>query len=433
MGPAEWDRIFDLFHAAREKSGGDRVILLDSACGEGTPIRKAVEELLKQDESADGFLSEPLFGFSAGALRQSPIGSGQRFGRYIIGPMLGRGGMGEVWSARDTDLDRPVALKFLSSEALTILDPYQIACEAKAASALNHPNIVTIHEVVHAESALAIVMELVEGAPLRQLTGKPLPTSELLRIGTQIAEALAAAHGSAIVHGDIKPENIVLRPDGYVKVLDFGLARKVTAEANTVAGNLGLGTLRYMSPEQVRDEALTPAIDIFSFGLVLYELATGRHAFPARSPVDAAQAILTKEPLPFSSVNVPAPVASLIRSMLVKEATARPSAQTVARILKELRAGKEPLDSIPVVLKWAIAATLLIAALFAVWRWKQMRNRVEAPSSVRSQRLCRKIGPQPPRFLPMGSWRPTLTSTGFSSVVPTTASHTLCRARQISP
>ena len=148
MTPEEWNRLFDVFHAAREKSGGERVMVLDSACGENTLLRKAVEELLREDEAANGFLSEPLFSSITGEPRASPIVPGQRLGRYVTVALIGRGGMGEVWSAQDTDLDRLVALKFLTSETLVGLDPQLITREAKAASALNHHGIVTIHEVV---------------------------------------------------------------------------------------------------------------------------------------------------------------------------------------------------------------------------------------------------------------------------------------------
>ena len=194
--------------------------------------------------------------------------------------MLGRGGMGEVWSARDLELDRPVALKFLRAHTALEMDAARIVREAQAASALNHPNIVTIHGVVRSEGIAAIVMELVEGSSLATLRNAPVALEKVLAIGSQIAQALAAAHAHGIVHGDIKPENIVQRHDGYIKVLDFGLAHRVIAGGMSAARAPGLGgTMRYMSPEQARGESLTPASDIFSFGLVLFELAAGRHPF----------------------------------------------------------------------------------------------------------------------------------------------------------
>ena len=416
MTPEEWNRLFDVFHAAREKSGGERVTVLDSACGENTLLRKAVEELLREDEAANGFLSDPLFISITGEPRANPIVPGQRLGRYVTVALIGRGGMGEVWSAQDTDLDRLVALKFLTSETLVGLDPQLITREAKAASALNHHGIVTIHEVVPSEPTPAIVMELVEGKPLREVCGKPLPIPDVLDIGLQIAEALAAAHAGGVIHGDIKPENIFLRPDRYVKLLDFGLARKVTTETlalgfSPVLGTLRymspeqaraepltpasdvfslglvlyellaghspvLGTLRYMSPEQARAEPLTPASDVFSLGLVLYELLAGRHAFPATSALDTAQGILEKKAASLSSLNphVPARLDLLVQAMLAKEPSARPTAESVVRTLRELRNPRRGLlDSVAAAWKWAAAAILILVACFAGWRWRQAR------------------------------------------------------------
>jgi eukaryotic-like serine/threonine-protein kinase len=376
MTPEEWNRLFDVFHAAREKSGGDRVTVLDSACGEDTLLRKAVEELLREDEAANGFLSEPLFSSITGEPCASPIVAGQRFGRYVTVALIGRGGMGEVWSAQDQDLDRLVALKFLTSETFVGLDPQLITREAKAASALNHHGIVTIHEVVSSGPSPAIVMELVKGKPIREVCGKPLPILEALDIVLQIAEALAAAHAGGVIHGDVKPENILLRPDRYVKLLDFGLARKVTTETLALGYSPVLGTLRYMSPEQARAEPLTPASDVFSLGLVLYELLAGQHAFPATSALDTARGILEKKATALSSLNphVPHRLDLLVQTMLAKEPSARPTAESVVRTLRELRNPRNGLvDSVAAIWKWAAAAILISVAGFAGWRWEQSR------------------------------------------------------------
>jgi Tol biopolymer transport system component len=337
MTPAEWTQVVELFHAAIETSGDQRAVLLDQACGTQSSLRKAVEELLKEHESAGGFLSEPLFNTQLRPSFPDVVAPDQRFGRFILLEMLGRGGMGEVWSARDPELDRSVALKFLRNEAASELDTAHIAREAKAASALNHPNIVTIHEVVRSEGCSAIVMELVQGSSLARLRGTSLSIDKVLSIGAQVANALAAAHANGIIHGDIKPENIMLRDDGYVKVLDFGLARRVTMETIAEAHGPVFGTLRYMSPEQATGESLIPASDVFSFGLVLFELATGRRAFDDESPLDALHAILTRESPAPASVNprVPAAFNSLILKMLAKAPALRPSAAEVARQLDE--------------------------------------------------------------------------------------------------
>ena len=209
--------------------------------------------------------------------------------------------MGEVYRARDTRLDREVALKLLPA-ALT-RDPDRVrrfVQEAKAVSALNHPNIVTIHEIGDCDAGRFIVMELVQGQTLRQLD-QPCALDALVDLGSQIARALSATHAAGITHRDIKPDNIMVRDDGYVKVLDFGLARLASraldADAQTLKGTLPgtlLGTVRYMSPEQARGEAVSHATDIFALGIVFYELATGRHPFTADTQVGYLHAITGK-------------------------------------------------------------------------------------------------------------------------------------------
>ncbi|MBV8867563.1 MAG: protein kinase, partial [Acidobacteriaceae bacterium] len=338
MAPAEWNQVVELFHAALETSGDQRVVLLDQACGTHTLLRKAVEELLKDHESAGSFLSEPLLDMRPRASCPDNVAPNQCFERFILLEMLGCGGMGEVWSARDTELDRPVALKFLRGERTSELDAPRIAREAKAASALNHPNIVTIHEVVRSEGCSAIVMELVNGTSLAKLRGTSLGIDEVLSIGAQLGRALAVAHANGIIHGDIKPENIMLREDGYVKVLDFGLARRVATETVAGANNAVNGTLRYMSPEQARGKTLGQASDIFSFGLVLFELAAGKHAFSDAAPLDALRATLTRPPPAPASVNpkIPSALNALILAMLAKNPGMRPSAAQVAMQLEEM-------------------------------------------------------------------------------------------------
>lgn len=227
------------------------------------------------------------------------LGVGSSIGHYTITGLLGRGGLGVVFSARDTVLGRTVALKVLTSASLSAhSDLARQIREATAASSLNHPNIVSIYQVVEDGRRAAIAMELVEGKSLRNLGGHPLPLDNLCHIGIQICQALAAAHRQGIIHRDIKPENAMLRPDGIVKVLDFGLARVLAASTLTSAGGIAVGTLRYMSPEQMRSARLTGSTDVFSLGLVLYELACARHPFDAESPLEAAHAIATSDPAP---------------------------------------------------------------------------------------------------------------------------------------
>jgi eukaryotic-like serine/threonine-protein kinase len=267
---------------------------------------------------------------------------GSTIGRFTLTEYLGCGGMGEVYAALDTDLGRTVAIKFLNSQWIGLAGAEErFIREARTASALNHPNIVTVHEVIRSDSTLAIVMERVDGAPLRQLCGQPLPLSQLSNIGQQIARALAAAHAARIVHRDIKPENVMLRSDGRLKVLDFGLARWSSGQDaesyHSTHSALPAGTWRYMSPEHYRNQPLGPETDIFAFGLVLYEMAAGRHPFSMELPLDTLHAIATEEAEPPSTHNrlIPAGLDSLILGMLAKDPAKRPTAEAVASALKK--------------------------------------------------------------------------------------------------
>jgi Tol biopolymer transport system component len=256
--------------------------------------------------------------------------------------------MGYVYSALDTELGRLVALKFLAPEVVATRPAIdRLIREAKAASALNHPHIVTVYGVVRSGDDVAIAMELVEGKPLRSYCGDPQPIVQVIRWGRQVAQALAAAHHREIVHHDIKPENLMVRSDGYVKVLDFGLARQLTSGSQRQIANSSVrlaGTLNYMAPEQTRAEAATSASDVFSLGIVLFELATGTHPFRSDSPLDTAHAIAHADPKSPSALNheIPAALNSLLLAMLAKRAEERPSAAEVDRTLSELERAPSP-------------------------------------------------------------------------------------------
>jgi len=261
---------------------------------------------------------------------------GATIGRFRVDRFLGRGGMGHVYAATDVELQRSVALKFFqpgkpgSSSSLESLLP-----EAQAVSALNHPNIVTLHEVLRTPTESAIVMELVEGQSLRQLTSAPHPVEQVAEWGLQIARGLAAAHEQGIVHRDIKPENLMVRADGLVKILDFGLARKLSPTGSL--DDLPIGTLGYMSPEQLRREPLTPATDLFSLGVVLWELAAGRHPFLTGSPRATTSAIEGHDPrFHIAPGPLAKPLERLLRRLLSKDSGARPDAPTSIRLLSDL-------------------------------------------------------------------------------------------------
>lgn len=267
-----------------------------------------------------------------------------RIAHYELLDKLGEGGMGEVHRALDTHLDRHVAIKMLSRTAAAADGARRrFMQEAKAASALNHPNIVTIHEIDEWEGADYIVMEFIEGQTLRALANERPQIPRLLPVFRQLSEALAAAHASGIVHRDIKPDNLMLRADGYVKVLDFGIARlsrqaepedATMTSGGTIPGML-IGTARYMSPEQARGELAEGPSDIFSLGIVFYEVSTGRHPFYSSTPGMTMSGILADEPQEPRRVNpeIPAALEDLILRMLAKERLLRPRAEGVASSL----------------------------------------------------------------------------------------------------
>ncbi|MGH9841637.1 MAG: protein kinase domain-containing protein [Blastocatellia bacterium] len=276
------------------------------------------------------------------------IAAGTQFAHYEIIARLGAGGMGEVYLAKDARLDRQVALKLLPAEFTQDADRVRrFMQEAKAASALNHPNIITVYDIGESEAGRFIVMELVAGRTLRAVTAEDNSLETLLTLGQQMAKALSAAHAAGITHRDIKPDNIMVRDDGYVKVLDFGLARLLPATASgedaatlaqqTTPGQL-MGTVAYMSPEQASGQSVSHPSDIFALGIVLYELATGRHPFQADTLVGYLHAITLQTPAPLTSLQpeLPAALNDLILRMLAKEANQRPTASEVARQLQAI-------------------------------------------------------------------------------------------------
>lgn len=269
---------------------------------------------------------------------------GTTIDHFEIVERLGAGGMGEVYRARDTRLGRELALKVLPSSRVTDRDATErFLREARAASALNHPNVVTVYDIGRGERGLYIAMELVRGHTLAAYD-EPLPVSTVARLGTQAARALAVAHDARIVHRDIKPENLMLRDDGYLKVLDFGLARLFErtggddeSGVHTKTGVI-MGTLRYLSPEQAAGDPVAAPSDIFGLGVVLYELLSGTHPFNPRGTSSAGTlgAIIAKDPPALDQVRLQLPpaVVQLVHRMLAKDPASRPSATEVAHTLE---------------------------------------------------------------------------------------------------
>lgn len=293
MNPERWQQVDQLFHSALERHGGERAAFLAQACIEDERLRQEVESLLSFHELATSFIEKPAGDAAAELLveRHARLTPGVMVNRYKILDLLGKGGMGEVYLAEDTELHRRIALKVLPAGFTRDSDRVRrFVREAHAASALNHPNIVTIHEIGRLDDVHFIVTEFIEGQTLREQLRAGLRLAEALDVAIQVASALDAAHSAGIVHRDIKPENIMLRRDAYVKVLDFGLAKLAENQMSSqnletgkepVGTNPGMvmGTVNYMSPEQARGLAVDARTDLWSLGVVLYEMVTGRVPF----------------------------------------------------------------------------------------------------------------------------------------------------------
>ena len=335
--PAEWSRVKDIFDGARPLAAADRSAYLAVACATEPQLRQYVEKLLAAHELASGFLENPpeLSGIA-------PLGAPldwDHIAGFELLTFVGAGGMGEVYKAYDRKLDRPVALKLLPARVAH--DPEwlrRFRAEARAASSLNHPHILVVHDFGEFRGRPFIVMEFVEGQTLRaRIDASPLAVKEAVSITMQVASALAASHARGIVHRDIKPENVMLRPDGYVKVLDFGLARQLTGdEAETVTGappEALVGTLRYMSPEQSRGESALAPSDVFSLGLLLFEMIVGRHPFHAPSNIAVLHGIQSGTP---PSSGAGAEIDDLLGEMLEKQPRLRLAAADVVGRLKGL-------------------------------------------------------------------------------------------------
>ena len=336
MTPERWVRVQEVFAAALEKEPPARQAFVTASSGRDDELREEVESLLAEhDKAASEFLESPAVGALAAAVAtRSTLSRGTRLGFFEIVAALGAGGMGEVYRAKDTRLGREVAIKVLPVEVSA--DPERVKRfekEARSASALNHPNIVTIHDTGTSDGVAWIAMELVEGQTLRQLlSAGAMPVKRLLAIATQIAEGLAKAHEVGIVHRDLKPENVMVTRAGLVKILDFGLAKltgpvsgsgehsQPPTRSGTSPG-LILGTVGYMSPEQAAGKPVDYRADQFSFGSILYEMATGRRAFQKKTAVDTLSAILNEEPEAMSEVNpqAPAPLRWIVERCLAKE------------------------------------------------------------------------------------------------------------------
>jgi eukaryotic-like serine/threonine-protein kinase len=381
MSPERWRRIEEAYHRVLSSAPEQRAAILDESCSSDLEIRREVESLLAARDKAEDFLSPDDLPRHLAELEPESrsVAIGTKLGEYEIRGVLGAGGMGEVYRARDVRLGREVALK--------ILPPYlthdsgrvaRFQSEARAASALNHPNAVTIYEIGQASGIWFIAAELVEGVTLRERIRRgPLSIDEAVGIALQSALALEAAHSAGIIHRDIKPENIMLRRDGTVKIVDFGLARILEPERNggmdaSQTGSV-MGTPRYMAPEQARGQKPDARSDVFSLGAVLFEMVRGVPAFPGSTAPEVFAALLGSEP----SLDETGALAPILRKALAKEPAARyPSMDSFIGDLRTIDATKDTAQGRrpkPVLsssgLRWIAALVAFSAAALVGYRW----------------------------------------------------------------
>src|SRR5881392_2095656 len=319
MTPARLQTIEEIFYAALDQEPDDVARFLETACEGDQVLRRKVEALLASRQRVGNFIEDSALGIATRIIEngQADLLVGQTFGHYKISKRIGSGGMGEVYLATDVTAGRKAALKLLPARFTGDAERLKrFQQEARAVVGLNHPNILTVYEIGEDHSTHYIASELIEGETLRQrLTRGRMELSEAVDVAIQVASALAAAHEAGIVHRDINPGNIMLRPDGYVKVLDFGIAKLAEQEVPVtiptdealllVETNLGsiVGTARYMSPEQALGAPVDKRTDIWSLGVVLYEMVTGHQPFTGETPREVMTSILEKEPLPLTSYN----------------------------------------------------------------------------------------------------------------------------------
>jgi serine/threonine protein kinase/tetratricopeptide (TPR) repeat protein len=386
MNRERWNVIEKLYHSAREQAPGERDGFLKQTCGQDEDLRREVESLLGYETETAMLLDKPALEVAARVLagdrRNRMIG--RTLGHYRIDAWLGAGGMGEVYRATDTRLDRPVAVKVLSEHLSTNPDALaRFEIEAKAAAALSHANILAIHDFGDDEGIAYAVTELLSGETLRaRLNRAPLELPEAVGISIAVAEGLAAAHAKGITHRDLKPENIFLTEDGRIKILDFGLAQMgpllpveqtepgSTTSASAEAGML-IGTVSYMSPEQADRQGVDLRSDVFSFGSVLYEMILGQRAFQGKSKLETLDAIRHAEPVALAELSATSLQPIIVRCLRKAPANRFQSAHELLLELKKPRA-----ELVPLVRRrflWAGAVTLASGVLgFAIiprkWR-----------------------------------------------------------------
>jgi len=425
MKPERWQQLKQIFQSALERNPAERSAFLSQACADDPALRSEVESLIASHDQAGDSIEAMAAEAATEMLADDRAIVGKQIGHYQVLNRIGRGGMGEVFLAQDATLGRKVALKLLRAEFTGDQERLRrFRQEARAASNLNHPNILTIYEIGAEDSTHFMATEYVEGETLRQpMASAGMKLSEALDVAIQVAGALAAAHQAGIVHRDIKPENIMVRRDGYAKVLDFGLAKlteRAPASSDSLWPTLGkvetnpgvvMGTVQYMSPEQARGLEVDARTDIFSLGVVLYEMVAGRAPFEGGTTSDVLVSLLEREPVPLknlASEQIPADLDWIITKMLRKnpderyqtskelfvdlqrlrqkleieshlERSAPPEAiggATTANVAVRLTTKRTEqlrhfLSARRTILYAAVLTILILGALAYVWRWRQ--------------------------------------------------------------
>jgi serine/threonine protein kinase/Tol biopolymer transport system component len=407
MSPADWQRIESIYHAVLARPLPERAAFLTDACAGNEAVRHEVDSLLAAGDAADSWLK------TAGAWPGTTL-IGQRLGVYHVMSLLGAGGMGEVYRARDPQLNRDVAIKVLLPSVATDSDRLaRFRREAQVLAALNHPNIAHIHGFEDSGTTHALVMELVEGPTLAdRIAQGPIPLEEALPIAKQIADALEAAHEQGIVHRDLKPANIKVRADGTVKVLDFGLAKAIepagassanamnspTLSIHATQAGMILGTAAYMSPEQARGKAVDRRADIWAFGAVLFEMLTGARAFPGEDVTDTIVSVVSREPdWTALAPGTPPGIRRLLRRCLEKDRKRRLDSASDARLEIEepppvtttaaAATAIRPRRALP----WIVAATAGVLAI-GVSAWALARPVAALPDAMQFTQLTDTAG-----------------------------------------
>ncbi|HMS38665.1 MAG TPA: serine/threonine-protein kinase, partial [Pyrinomonadaceae bacterium] len=389
-----WEKTETIFHFALKLKAEEREAYLKTECADDLKLREDVESLLDSFENKADFLDKPVFELGLGAIGEAGQKNlaGQEIGVYRIEEKIGAGGMGEVYRAIDTRLNRQVALKFLpQSMENDRTARRRLVKEAQAAAALSHQNICAVHSVEESDEQIFIVMQYIEGETLdKSLNGSEISAEEFKFLARQIVTAVAFAHSHGVIHRDLKPGNIMLTEDGEIKILDFGLAKvnretaflggEVDQQSNLSSSGLIIGTVAYMSPEQLRGKKADYRSDIFSLGIIFYELLAKNNPFNQKSQAETISAILAEEPAPLHEFapKFPASLINLVEKCLEKDTAKR--FQSAAEILVELDNAESYVETKSkrqksFLLKAALATAVLLAIFAGVFLYNNFYSR----------------------------------------------------------